>query len=197
MRNIDNHHILKDAHGVLLLLDGRDPNACEQMLTDALQGRGFTVQHVNPSPHSWEEWLDTAKESFLSLAARSDCISLAGFGLGGCMALVLAEQMHPTAVVTMDAPMSMSGIRKEAPLYAACARRIITMARQDLHAVACPVLVVGTCADATGTADVILQGISSERKGLLQLADVQDEIIPNRTAEAAARLFRQSEKNLK
>lgn len=197
MQNIDNDHILKDAHGVLLLQDNSDPNPCVQTLTDALRNRGFAVLHVNPLLHFWQEWLDAAKESFLSLAARSDCISLAGFGLGGCMALLLAEQMYPAAVMIMDAPMSMSGIRRVSPSQAACARRIITMARQDLHAVTCPVLAVQTSEDAKDPAEVILRGVSSEHKGLLQLADVQAGIIPNRIAEAAAGLFRQSEKNLK
>ena len=53
--------------------------------------------------------------------------------------------------------------------------KLIRMARRDLHAVTCPVLVVQSRADETITADsadVILGGVSSGRKGALWLEDV-------------------------
>lgn len=57
---------------------------------------------------------------------------------------------------------------------AADLNRLIGMARRNLHAVTCPVLVVQSHGDETITrdsGDVILQGISSRKKGILWLED--------------------------
>ena len=86
-----------------------------------------------------------------------------------------------------------------------CARhlnRLIRIARRDLHAVTCPILVVQSHADATITADsadVILQGVSSGRKGVLWLEDVPHVCtISNEAGNIAAALaehFRWAEEN--
>lgn len=77
---------------------------------------------------------------------------------------------------------------------------LIRMARKNLHAVTCPVLAVQSQADETITADsaeVIMNGISSQRKGILWL-----EMVPHvctispeykHIAEALSDLFRQAE----
>lgn len=52
--------------------------------------------------------------------------------------------------------------------------RLIRMARRDLYAVTCPLLVVQSHGDETiaeDSGEVILQGVSSERKGILWLED--------------------------
>lgn len=85
--------------------------------------------------------------------------------------------------------------RSGADLY-----RLMRMARKNLHAVTCPLLVVQSHADETiapESADVMLEGVSSTRKGVLWL-----EMVPHvctispeykRIAEAMAETFREAE----
>ncbi len=79
--------------------------------------------------------------------------------------------------------------------------RLMRMARQDLHALTCPLLVVQSRADETITAssaDIILQGASSARKGVLWLENVPHVVTitqeKDRIAAALAEHFRQAEK---
>lgn len=84
-----------------------------------------------------------------------------------------------------------------------CARqlaRIMRMARQNLHAVTCPVLVIQSRADETiaaNSASIILQGVSSPRKGVLWLEDVPHVVTITKEREniaaALAELFIQAE----
>jgi len=206
-------------HGVLLLHGFTGTVAHMRLVAEGLHARGFTVMGVNLPGHAtsmddmarttWQDWLDAAKDAFLKLKEQCDVVSVAGLSMGGCLSLILAEQMQPCAVAPISAPM---GTR--APLWLATAARpflktiwwktrddkiapvddrydygypgfrsecashlntLIKMARRNLHAVTCPVLVVQSHADTTITADsaeVILQGVSSERKGVLWLEDV-------------------------
>lgn len=206
-------------HGVLLMHGFTGSIAHMRMIGDALHARGFTVMGINlpghatdmddMARHTWSDWLDAAKDAFLQLKVRCDYVSVAGLSMGGCLTLIIAEQMQPTAIAPISAPMG-----TQAPLWAAtladpfmktvwwktrdgnpvplvneydcgypgfrssCARhlsRLIKMSRRNLHAVTCPVLVVQSRADGTITedsADVILQGVSSERKGVLWLEEV-------------------------
>jgi len=78
--------------------------------------------------------------------------------------------------------------------------KLMRMARQDLHAVTCPVLAVQSHADETiseDSAEIIVEGVSSEKKAALWL-----EMVPHvctispeykRIAEAMAELFREAE----
>lgn len=84
-----------------------------------------------------------------------------------------------------------------------CARhlaRLIRLARRDLHAVTCPILVVQSHGDDTITADsagIILQGVSSERKAVLWLEDAPHVCTISREAQrigaALAEHFRWAE----
>lgn len=206
-------------HGVLLLHGFTGSAAHMRLIGEMLHTQGFTVMGVNLPGHAtsmddmaqctWDDWLSAAKEAFLQLKQRCEMVSVAGLSMGGCLALILAEQMEVAAVAPISAPMG-----TKAPLWAAalaspfmktvwwrarkdtaeplqaeydcgypgfrtsCARhlsKLIHMARRDLHAVTCPVLVVQSHADETITADsadVILQGVSSGTKGVLWLNDV-------------------------
>lgn len=206
-------------HGVLLLHGFTGSVAHMRLLAEGLHQRGFTVMGINLPGHAttmddmasrtWQDWLEAAKAAYLRLKQQCDFVSVAGLSMGGCLALILAEQMQPTAIVPISAPM---GTR--APLWLAtlaspvmktvwwrprskaapalnahydrgypgfrssCARhlnKLIKLARRDLHAVTCPVLIVQSHGDETITADsaeVILQGVSSERKGILWLEKV-------------------------
>lgn len=78
--------------------------------------------------------------------------------------------------------------------------KLIRMARKNLFAVTCPVLVVQSHADETisaDSADVILNGVSSRRKGVLWLDDVPHVCTISREmeniAQAAAEHMRAAE----
>ena len=82
--------------------------------------------------------------------------------------------------------------------------RLLRMARQNLHAITCPVLVVQSRADETivpESAETILAGVSSWRKGVLWLEMVPHviSISPEykNIAAAMARHFREAEKESK
>lgn len=233
-------------HGVLLLHGFTGTAAHMRLIAESLQAQGFTVMGINLPGHGtsmedmarfgWQDWLDAAKEAFLRLREKCEYVSVAGLSKGGCLALLLGEQMQPTALAAISAPM---GTRL--PLWLAtltrpvlrtiwwkprdagnepvddqydygypgfpskCGRhlaRLIRMARCDLHAVQCPVLVVQSHADTVikpDSAEVILRGVSSGRKGVLWLENaphvctITDEA--NRIAAALGEHFRWAEEN--
>ena len=231
-------------HGVLLIHGFTGTAAQMRMLAQGLHQQGFTVMGINLPGHAstmddmarctWDDWLTAAKEAFLQLKKDCDDVSIVGHSMGGCLALILAQQLQPTAIAPVAAPM---GTR--APLWAAalaapfmktvwwrkrdehsvpleeaydygypgfhcvCARhlsRLIRMARRDLHAVTCPILVVQSHADETITgdsADMILRGVSSEVKRVLWLENVPHLCTISgeapRIAEAIGRHFRSAE----
>ena len=103
-------------HGVLLMHGFTGTIAHMRPLADQLHQRGYTVMGINLPGHAvsmeamakstWQEWLGAAKDAFLQLQKRCRYVSVAGLSMGGCLALLLAEQMHPTAVVPISAPMA-------------------------------------------------------------------------------------------
>lgn len=233
-------------HGVLLLHGFTGTIAQLRPLAERLHQSGFTVMGVNLPGHAlsmeamaactWQDWLDAAKDALLTLKARCEWTSVAGLSMGGCLTLLLAEQMQPTAAAVISTPM---GTR--APLWMTgpaslfvkkiwwrkrsdstspvddrydygypgfCTKcgphlnRLIKMARRDLHAVTCPVLAVQSRADETITADsaeVILRGVSSERKEMMWLNNaphvctLTGEV--QQIAEGIAAHFRQAERS--
>lgn len=231
-------------HGVLLLHGFTGTAAHMRLVGEKLHDHGFTVMGVNLPGHgttmddmakcTWQDWLDAAREAFLGLKQRCDYVSVAGLSMGGCLSIILAETMQPTAIAPISAPMG-----TQLPLWLAtlarpvlptiwwksrtgdlipvaneydcgypgfrssCARhlaRLIKLSRRDLHAVNCPVLVVQSHADETITpdsAEVILGGVSSGRKGVLWLEDVPHVCTITREADniaaAIADHFRQAE----
>lgn len=206
-------------HGVLLIHGFTGTAAHLRPIAEALHREGFTVMGINLPGHActmdemaactWLEWLNSAKDAFWRLKEKCEYVSVAGLSMGGCLALILGEQMHPTAIAPISAPMGTqlplwlatlvrpvlhtiwwkprredaSSVDKRydygyAGFRSSSARhlgRLIRMSRRDLHAVTCPVLVVQSHADSTisrDSADVILRGVSSQRKGTLWLEDV-------------------------
>ena len=220
-------------HGVLLLHGFTGTIAHLRPVAEALHARGFTVMGVNLPGHgttmddmalcTWQDWLDAAREAFLALRQRCDHVSVAGLSMGGCLTLILAETMQPTAIVPISTPMG-----TKAPLWLAAAARpfvptvwwrsrkgdtlpvmqeydcgypgfrsscayhlgrLIRMSRRDLHAVTCPVLAVQSRRDATITpdsAEIILDGVSSARKGVLWLQDAPHVCTITKDAERIA-----------
>lgn len=207
-------------HGVLLLHGFTGSAAHMRLIAEGLHRRGFTVQLVNLPGHAttmadmgkttWQHWLDYARDAFRHLQERCKYASVVGLSMGGCISLLIAEQMHPTAIVPVSAPMAVQN--KMLPLARFAApflpmvwwqtrdsfdfpvirqydygypgfpthlggdlHRLIRMARRDLHAVQCPVLVVQSHGDqviSPDSADVILRGVSSPKAGVLWLDSV-------------------------
>lgn len=231
-------------HGVLLLHGFTGSAAHMRPLGELLHRQGFTVMGVNLPGHAvsmeemgktgWQEWLDAAKDAFCRLQARCRHTSVAGLSMGGCLALLIAQQQHPTAVATISAPMAVRNpllpfagvaapfVRRilwrtregSAPLddrydygypgFPTCCgadlHRLIGMARRDLHAVQCPVLIVQSRQDETISADsaeVIAAGVGSEKVGTLWLEGVPhvctiSEALPQ-IASAIGDTFRMAE----
>ena len=112
----------------VLLLHGFTGNAAHMRpLGELLHAQGFTVMGINLPGHAssmdemaqktWEDWLNAAKTAFMELRAQCDYVSVAGLSMGGCLALIIAEQMQPTAVAAISAPMG-----TKAPLWLAAPR---------------------------------------------------------------------------
>lgn len=232
-------------HGVLLLHGFTGSAAHMRPLGEKLHEMGFTVMGVNLPGHAvdmdamartgWQDWLDAAKEAFRTLSERCRLVSVAGLSMGGCLALLIAEQMHPASIATISAPMGVRNpllplARWVAPLMprvmwrdrgsdqqvlddrydygypgfpTKCGgdlHRLITMARRDLHAVQCPVLIVQSHQDETISDDssqIIRDGVGSGRVGQLWFTGVPHvcTISPalDRIASALGEHFRSAE----
>ena len=103
-------------HGILLIHGFTGSVAHMRPLGERLHAAGFTVKGINLPGHAvsmeamgqtgWQDWLGAAKDAFFELQQRCRHVSVAGLSMGGCLALLIAQQMHPTAVVTLSAPMA-------------------------------------------------------------------------------------------
>lgn len=180
-------------HGVLLLHGFTGTIAHMRPLAERLNAMGFTVLGENLPGHgtrlenmaavTWRDWLEFAKAEVMRLRAQCDSVCVAGLSMGGCLALLLAEQMQVDAVATISAPMGTKAPLWLASLAAPFVRtvhwrahtsldarydygyagfpthsgaqlsRLIRMSRRDLHAVTCPLLVVQSHGDRTIAAD--------------------------------------------
>ena len=60
---------------------------------------------------SWQEWVDAAREAVAILRNRCDEIFLVGHSMGGAIALFLASRMDVNGVVSLSAPVALSGIK--------------------------------------------------------------------------------------
>lgn len=234
-------------HGILLIHGFTGSAAHMRPLGEALHAQGFTVQGINLPGHAqsmeamgrigWQDWLDAAKDAFLRLKEECEVVSVAGLSMGGCLSLLIAEQMEPAAVAAISAPMATQNrllplARVAAPFMPViwwrsrkenvrmdtrydygypgfptrCGydlNRLIRMARQDLHAIQCPLLAVQSRADAVisrDSAEVIVRGVSSKRAGMLWLEDaphvctISDQLPA--IARAVGELFREAEKTI-
>lgn len=232
------------SHGVLLLHGFTGSAAHMRPLGERLHQAGFTVMGVNLPGHAvsmdamaktgWADWLEAAKDAFMHLQEQCVHVSVAGLSMGGCLALLLAQQMHPTAIAAISAPMAVqnpmlpfAGLaapfvrrimwrarRDASPLddrydygypgfptrCGSDLHRLIGMARRDLHAVQCPVLIVQSRQDETISADsaeIIAAGVGSERVGTLWLTGVPHvctiSSALDQIAQATVETFRQAE----
>lgn len=101
-------------HGVLLIHGFTGSIAHLRLIGEGLHERGFTVMGVNLPGHAtsmedmaectWEDWLGAAKQAFVELKEKCEYVSVAGLSMGGCLTLLLAEQMPVTACAPISAP---------------------------------------------------------------------------------------------
>lgn len=235
-----------DEHGVLLLHGFTGSAAHMRPLGEALHAQGFTVEGLNLPGHAlsmeamaetgWQDWLDAAKDAFIRMQQRRRYVSVAGLSMGGCLALLIGEQMRPTAVAAISTPMAVqnpllpfAGIAapfvkrimwrsREGSPYQVDDRydygypgfptrcgsdlnRLIRMARQDLHALQCPLLIVQSRHDETispDSAEIIAKGVGSKQVGTLRLEMVPhvctiSEALPD-IAGRVAEVFRMAER---
>lgn len=207
-------------HAVLLIHGFTGSAAHMRLVGERLHAQGFTVQGINLPGHGesmeamaksgWQDWLSAAREAVVSLKKRYPKVSVAGLSMGGCLALILAEQMELDACATISAPMgTKNGMLRFCGIASLFVKRIIWssnperqrrvderydygypgfptrcgadlhrligLARRNLHAVRCPLLVIQSHDDETiipESAEIILAGVSSEKKGMVWLEDV-------------------------
>lgn len=135
-----------DGHGVLLLHGFTGSAAHMRLLGEGLHRHGFTVEAINLPGHvlsmeemsgtGWQDWLDAAREAFVRLRQECEYASVAGLSMGGCLALLIAETMQPTAVAPISAPMGvLNPLLPFAGLAAPFVPRIMWRSRSDMSGV--------------------------------------------------------------
>lgn len=98
-----------------LLLHGYAGRPFEMsFLAEALQASGFHVETPTLPGHEgdpeafarsrFEDWLYGAERALLDLEARCPRVVVAGFSMGGTLALALAQKHRPAGVATIAAP---------------------------------------------------------------------------------------------
>lgn len=131
------------------------------------------------------------------MAVQQKMLALAGPASLFVKTIMWGDDSHRAKLMNMDYHYGYQGFptRSGADLY-----KLMRMARKNLHAVTCPIVAVQSHADETiseDSAEVMIEGVSSEKKGILWL-----EMVPHvctispeykRIAETIARLFRDAE----
>ena len=68
---------------------------------------------------TWQDWFQACREAAVDMRKRYPYLTVAGLSMGGCLALMLAEQMDADACVTIAAPMkTVAKFRSLAPIAA-------------------------------------------------------------------------------
>ncbi len=103
-------------HGVLLIHGFTGSVAHMRPMGEDLHALGYTVMGINLPGHAtrmedmkdykWTDWLSAAKEAYVTLKEKCDLVSVMGVSMGGCLVLMLAQQMRPAACVAMATPMA-------------------------------------------------------------------------------------------
>jgi carboxylesterase len=222
-------------HGILLLHGFTGSAGHMRLIGEELNRQGFTVLGIQLPGHGtrmedmqnvhWQDWLQSAKEGFLTLKERCEKVSVAGLSMGGVLTLLLAQQTRVNAAVVMSTPMALKN--KLASLAPVASRftpvtywkgdeqreklldqkydygypgfptarivdlmHLIRLARRNLFNITCPTLVMQSRADNTiapNSADIILQGIRSEKKAVLWLDDVPHVVTISREYQRIAK----------
>ena len=102
-------------HGVLLIHGFTGSPGHMRPLGEKLREAGFAVRGIllpghGESPEAlervtWQDWFLACREAAVEMRDRYPFFSVAGLSMGGCLALMLAEQMEADACVPIAAPM--------------------------------------------------------------------------------------------
>ncbi len=106
----------------ILLLHGFCGSAAQmRYLAEGLHARGYTVKVPLLPGHgttvddmrrsTFVQWMECARSAYAALKKECDFAAVAGHSMGGVLALLLAEQFPVDAVITLSAPMHLTGAR--------------------------------------------------------------------------------------
>jgi len=70
-----------------------------------LPGHGTTLEDMNQA--TWKQWLDCAREAYVTMQAQVDRIVVCGLSMGGTLAALLAEQYMPDAYIGIAAAINL------------------------------------------------------------------------------------------
>lgn len=116
-------------HGVLLIHGFTGSPSHMRLVGEGLREKGFAVRGILLPGHgetpeamgktTWQDWAQASQEAAADMRAKYKCLTVAGLSMGGCLALMLAEQMEADACVSIAAPMKTTArFRSLAPVAA-------------------------------------------------------------------------------
>ena len=116
-------------HGVLLIHGFTGSPSHMRLVGEGLRERGFAVRGILLPGHgetpeamgkaTWQDWAQASREAAADMRAKYKYLTVAGLSMGGCLALMLAEQMEADACVSIAAPMKTTArFRSLAPVAA-------------------------------------------------------------------------------
>ena len=116
-------------HGVLLIHGFTGSPAHMRLIGEGLRNEGFAVRGIllpghGESPEAmakatWQDWFQASREAAAEMRKQYRFFTVAGLSMGGCLALMLAEQMNADACVPIAAPMKTTArFRALAPVAA-------------------------------------------------------------------------------
>ncbi len=116
-------------HGVLLIHGFTGSPAHMRLIGEGLRDKGFAVRGILLPGHgetpealsraSWQDWLLACRQEARDMRENYRYFTVAGLSMGGCLALMVGEQMQPDACVAIAAPMkTVRRFRSLAPLAA-------------------------------------------------------------------------------
>ena len=116
-------------HGVLLIHGFTGSPAHLRLIGEGLRDNGFSVRGILLPGHgeypeamakaTWQDWFQASREAAAEMRKQYRFFTVAGLSMGGCLALMLAEQMDADACVTIAAPMKTTArFRALAPVAA-------------------------------------------------------------------------------
>jgi len=144
-----------------LVLPGLSGAEKARRLADEIHQSGFSVSMPFLSfcnetsdgspPSNWRNWLDDAREAYTRLDRTMSSVAVAGIGVGGALALILAAEYPVSAVVAIAPTLRMPGMLGFWGAPPECEvggvrmrdlRTVARLARRSLFAVVAPLLVV-------------------------------------------------------
>lgn len=146
-----------------LVLQGLSGAEKARRLAEGIHQSGFSVAlpllslcHETSDtlpPSNWQNWLDEAREAYTRLDRKMSSVAVAGIGVGGALALILAAEYPVSAVVAVAPTLRMPGMLGFWGPPPDCEggtgtvrmrdlRAVARLARRSLFAVVAPALIV-------------------------------------------------------